>query len=334
MARVLSGIQPTGEVHLGNYIGALRQWVDDQHVHDCFYVIVDLHALSRALPEDPGEIRKATIDLAATLLAIGIDPETATLFVQSHVAEHTELAWVLFCLAGFGELRRMTQFKDKASRQSEASASLALFAYPVLQAADILLYKADRVPVGEDQRQHLELTRDIAGRFNQRFGDTFVLPEPAIPRVGARVMDLQNPTAKMSKSAESPAGTVKVTDPPETIRKKVRSAVTDSGREIVAGPDKPAITNLLTIYSVVSGRSVQELEEAYVGKGYKELKLELAEGLIDFLRPLQERYRDLVGDPAEVERVLAAGAAKARGTARETLEVVYDRVGFLPRILE
>lgn len=328
MARILSGIQPTGEVHLGNYIGALRQWVAGQDEFDCFYVLVDLHAIT--VPQDPAALRGATLDLAAILLASGIDPARATLFVQSHVREHAELAWVLSCIATFGEMRRMTQFKDKAAKQRETNVTVGLFTYPVLQAADILLYQADRVPVGEDQRQHLELTRDIAQRFNQRFGETFRVPEAAIPAVGARIMDLQNPTAKMSKSAESPQGTIKVTDSPDVIRKKIKVAVTDSGREVVAGPDKPALTNLLTIYSVASGRTVPELQADFSGKGYADLKAGLADALIAFLEPLQKRYRELAADPGEIARLLEVGAERARAVASGTLAKAYERVGFLP----
>ena len=329
MTRVLSGIQPTGEVHLGNYIGALRQWVADQDEHDAFYVIVDLHAIT--VPQDPKTLREATIDLAAILMDMAIDPHRSTLFVQSHVHEHAELAWVLGCLAAFGELRRMTQFKDKAASQREARVSVGLFTYPVLQAADILIYRADRVPVGEDQRQHLELTRDLAQRFNGRFGETLVLPEAAIPGVGARIMDLQDPTAKMSKSSESPLGTIRVTEEPDIIRKKIRSAVTDSGREIVARPDKAAISNLLTILSVTTGKDVTMLEEEYEGRGYGEFKDELAEAVIEFLRPLQERYRDLIADPGEIARLLGIGAEKAQAVASKTLGAVYERLGFVRR---
>ncbi len=329
MARVLSGIQPTGEVHLGNYIGALQHWVTDQDAHDAYYVIVDLHAIT--VPQDPATLRTATIDLAATLLAVGLDPERCTLFVQSQVPPHTELAWVLNCVATFGEVRRMTQFKDKSSKQQAESVSVGLFGYPVLQAADILIYQADRVPVGEDQRQHLELTRDIAVRFNARFGETFVVPQAAIPPVGAKILDLQNPTAKMSKSADSPQGTIRVTDPPEVVAKKIKVAVTDSGREILASPDKPAISNLLTILSVASGRTIADLQESFVGKGYADLKREVTEALIAFLEPIQSRYRDLIADPGEISRQLSIGAAKAETVAEKTVETVYDRVGFLPR---
>jgi tryptophanyl-tRNA synthetase len=329
MTRVLSGIKPTGEVHLGNYVGALRQWVADQDEHDCFYSIVDLHAIT--VPQDPMELREATRRLAAILLSVGIDPDRSTLFVQSHVHEHAELAWVLGCFTGFGELRRMTQFKDKASKQQEEQLTAGLYTYPVLQAADILLYRADRVPIGEDQRQHLELTRDIAARFNNRLGETFVIPEAAIPTVGGRVMDLQNPLAKMSKSEESPQGTIDVTDSPEAILKKVKTAVTDSGREILATEDKPAVTNLLGLLSVATGRSVPDLEADYKGKGYADLKRDLGEALVAMLAPIRERFESLMADPAELERLLEVGASKAQSVARETLATVYERVGFLPR---
>src|SRR6266705_4929207 len=257
--RILSGVQPTGNTHLGNYVGAFRQWVEQQHDFDSFFPIVDLHAVT--LPYDPAELRARTLEMAAMLLAAGLDPRVCTVFVQSHVPEHTELAWMFNNIVTVGELRRMTQFKAKAAQRTEGAVPAGYFNYPVLQAADILVYKADRVPVGEDQRQHLELTREVAQTFNTRFGPTFPLPEPYIPKVGGRVMDLQQPDAKMSKSAASPAGRVHLLDPPDTIRKKVRSAVTDSGSEVAARPDKPAITNLLELYSIVSGRSVGELEQ-------------------------------------------------------------------------
>jgi len=327
--RILSGIQPSGEVHLGNYIGAIQHWAAEQDSKDCFYCIVDLHAIT--VPQDPKTLRGATLDLAATLIASGIDPERSTLFVQSHVHEHTQLGWVLGCVATFGELRRMTQFKDKSSKQKEGSASVGLFTYPVLQAADILIYQADEVPVGEDQRQHLELTRDIAERFNSRYGETFVVPEASIPKVGAKILDLQT-LQKMSKSADSPQGTVKVTDPPDAIRKKIKIAVTDSGRDVVASDDKPAITNLLTIYSVASGRAVADLENELAGKGYADLKSGLSDALIAFLEPIQKRYADLTSDTAELARLLEKGAEKAQAVASTTLRKVYDRVGFLPRI--
>ena len=329
MTRVLSGIKPTGDVHLGNYVGALRQWVADQDEFDCFYSIVDLHAIT--VPQDPAALRETTTTLAAWLLAAGLDPERCTLFVQSHVHEHAELAWVLGCLTGFGELRRMTQFKDKSAKQHEGAVNAGLFTYPVLQAADILLYQANRVPIGEDQRQHLELTRDIAGRFNARYGETFTLPEAAIPKVGARVMDLQDPAAKMSKSEESPRGTIDLADSPEAIRDKVKTAVTDSGREVTAAEDKPAITNLLTILSVATGRTLPELEAEFAEKGYGEFKGVLADALVEFLRPVQERFRELSADPGEMARLLEIGAEKAQAVAAKTLGEVYERVGFLPR---
>ncbi len=330
MAVVFSGIQPSGEIHLGNYIGAIRRFVEAQHVDDCYFCIVDLHAITLSVPE---ELAAKTLDLAAVYMAAGIDPERSTLFVQSHVGEHAELAWILNCFTAFGELRRMTAFKEKSQRGEEGFVSAGLFDYPVLMAADILLYHTDRVPVGDDQRQHLELSRDVAMRFNQRFGETFVVPEADIPPAegGARVMDLQNPTAKMSKSVYSPLGTVKLTDDPDVIRRKVRSAVTDSGREVVASPDKPALSNLLTIFSIVSGRSIPQLEMAYDGKGYGDFKADLAEALVEYVRPVQDRYRELISDPGEISSLLAVGADRAQDVAAKTLATVHDRVGFLPR---
>jgi len=327
--RTLSGIQPTGEVHLGNYIGALQHWAAQQDERDSFYCIVDLHAIT--VPQDPTVLREATLDLAAVLIATGIDPDRSTLFVQSHVPEHPQLSWVLECVATVGELRRMTQFKDKTAKQKEGSATVGLFTYPVLQAADILIYQADEVPVGEDQRQHIELTRDVAQRFNARYGDTFVVPQATIPKVGAKILDLQNPAAKMSKSTESPRGTVKVTDTADEIRKKIKTAVTDSGRDVVASPDRPAITNLLTIYSVATGKTIQELQDELAGKGYADLKAGLTDALIAFLDPIQKRYADLKNDPAELGRLVERGAAKAQTVASKTLATAYDRVGFLPR---
>jgi tryptophanyl-tRNA synthetase len=332
MARVFSGIQPTGEIHLGNYIGALRRFVAAQDEHDCIFCIVDLHAITENLP-DPDELRTKTLDLAAIYLAAGIDPNRSTLFVQSHVHEHAELAWILNSFTSVGELRRMTQFKDKSTKKGNVFVSAGLFDYPVLMAADILLYQTDRVPVGDDQRQHLELSRDIADRFNARFPGTFVVPEPDIPSAegGARIMDFQDPQAKMSKSADSPQGTVGVMDPPDVLRRKVKTAVTDSGREIVVRGDKPAISNLLTVYSVVAGRTVSDLEADYAGKGYGELKADLGEALVEYLRPLQERHRELISDPGEIARLLELGAEKARAAAAKTLATVYEKIGFLPR---
>src|SRR3954449_9839922 len=300
MTRVLSGIQPTGGVHLGNYVGAIRHWAREQHTTDAFHPVVDLHALT--IPRDPDELRTSTLETAMMLIACGLDPDVCTLFVQSHVPEHPQLAWLLECTASMGELRRMTQFKDKASKGGEESARVGLFTYPTLMAADILLYDADQVPVGEDQRQHLELTRDLAIRFNSRYGDTFVVPAHAIPKAGARVMDLQNPTAKMSKSSESPQGTVLVLDPPEVIRRKFKRAVTDSGTEIVYDPDtKPGVSNLLSILAAVRGGTPEAAAEGITS--YGQLKTAAAEAVIEALRPVQERYAELSADPGEVNRL-------------------------------
>lgn len=329
MARVLSGIKPSGELTLGNYIGALQHFVADQEENDCYFCVVDLHAIT--VPQDPDELRRRTLDIAALYLAVGLDPAKATLFVQSHVAEHAELGWVLGCITGFGELRRMTQFKDKSAKGGEGTATSGLFTYPVLMAADILVYQADRVPVGDDQRQHLELTRDIAIRFNARFGETFTVPQAAIPRQGARIMDLQDPTSKMSKSEDSPTGTIGLLDAADAVRKKIKTAVTDSGREILARDDKPAITNLLTIYSAVTGTTIGDLEKRYDGKGYGDLKKDLADAVVSFLEPIQERYRSIISDEAELARTLEAGAQKAQAVAAKTLADVYQRVGFVPR---
>jgi tryptophanyl-tRNA synthetase len=327
--RVLSGIQPTADsFHLGNYLGAVRNWVALQDTHDAFYCVVDLHAITAG--HEPALLRQRTRVSAAQLLASGLDPERCTLFVQSQVPEHAQLAWVLGCITGFGEASRMTQFKDKSSKQGTDRSSVGLFTYPILQAADILLYLADAVPVGEDQRQHLELTRDLAQRFNTTFGKTFVVPEPYILRETAKITDLQQPTAKMSKSASSPAGVVDLLEDPAKSAKKIRSAVTDTGRDIVFDPDaKPGVSNLLTIYSALSGRSIAELVDAYQGKGYGDLKKDLAEVLIDWVRPIQERTKAYLDDPDHLDKLLAIGADKARTVASATLRAAYDRVGFL-----
>jgi tryptophanyl-tRNA synthetase len=327
--RVLSGIQPTADsFHLGNYLGAVRNWVTMQDTYDAFYCVVDLHAITAG--HEPALLRQRTRVSAAQLLASGLDPERCTLFVQSQVPEHAQLAWVLGCITGFGEASRMTQFKDKSSKQGADRASVGLFTYPVLQAADILLYLADAVPVGEDQRQHLELTRDLAQRFNTTYGPTFVVPQPYIPRETAKIADLQQPTAKMSKSASSPAGVVDLLDDPAKSAKKIRSAVTDTGREIIFDPEaKPGVSNLLTIYSALTGRSIEDLVGAYAGKGYGDLKKDLAEVLTDWVRPIQERTRAYLDDPAQLDKLIAIGAEKARTVASETLKTVYDRVGFL-----
>jgi tryptophanyl-tRNA synthetase len=327
--RVLSGIQPTADsFHLGNYLGALRNWVALQDSHDAFYCVVDLHAITSG--HDPALLRHRTRVSAAQLLALGLDPERCTLFVQSQVPEHAQLAWVLGCITGFGEASRMTQFKDKSSKQGADRASVGLFTYPILQAADILLYQADAVPVGEDQRQHLELTRDLAQRFNTTFGEVFTIPEPYIIKGTAKVTDLQDPTAKMSKSASSPNGIVELLDDPARSAKKIRSAVTDTGREVTFDPeDKPGVSNLLTIYSGLSGRSVQDLVSAYEGKGYGELKKDLSSVVADFVRPIQERTKGYLDDPAQLDKLLGIGAEKARSVAAVTLRNVYEKVGFL-----
>jgi tryptophanyl-tRNA synthetase len=328
--RVLSGIQPTADsFHLGNYLGAVRQWVAMQDDHDAFYFVPDLHALT--VEHDPKTLAARTRNGVAQLLALGLDPARCTVFVQSHVPEHAELQWVLGCITGFGEASRMTQFKDKAARHGSDRASVGLFTYPILQAADILLYQADAVPVGEDQRQHLELTRDLAQRFNSTFGPTFTVPQAHIVRDTAKITDLQDPTSKMSKSASSPAGIVELLDDPARTAKKIRSAVTDTGREIYYDREhKPGISNLLSIYSALSGRSIEELTEAYAGKGYGDLKKDLVEVVLDLVRPFQERTRTYLDDPAQLDKLLAIGAEKARPVAAATLALVYERIGFLP----
>lgn len=327
--RVLSGIQPTADsFHLGNYLGALRNWVELQESHDAYYCVVDLHAITAG--HDPAVLRQRTRVSAAQLLALGLDPEHCTLFVQSQVPEHAQLAWVLGCITGFGEASRMTQFKDKSSKQGADRSSVGLFTYPILQAADILLYQADAVPVGEDQRQHLELTRDLAQRFNTTFGPAFTVPEPYIIKGTAKITDLQDPTAKMSKSASSPSGIVELLDDPARSAKKIRSAVTDTGREVTFDPSaKPGVSNLLTIYSALSARSVDDLVSAYAGKGYGDLKKDLAEVVADFVRPVQERTRAYLDDPGQLDKLLGIGSEKARAVASSTLADVYDRVGFL-----
>ncbi|MFP5352024.1 MAG: tryptophan--tRNA ligase [Actinomycetota bacterium] len=324
---MFSGIQPTGEAHIGNYFGAIRNWVAQQDEHEAFYCIVDLHSLT--LPWDPAELERATITKAAELMACGIDPARAVLFVQSQVAAHSELAWILSCVARMGELRRMVQFKEKSKGETE-SVGVGLFTYPVLQAADVLLYRAHGVPVGEDQRQHIELMRDIGQRFNSQLGKTFVLPEAWVPPAGARIMALDDPSQKMSKSAGRPGSSVALTETPTAIAKKVRAAVTDSGKEVRAAEDKPAITNLLTIMSLAQGEPVGALEERFAGSGYGDFKAAVAEALIERLSPIRERYEDLMADPGEVKRLLAAGADRAREVAETTMKDVRARVGLAP----
>ncbi|ATY09512.1 tryptophan--tRNA ligase [Amycolatopsis sp. AA4] len=328
--RVLSGIQPTADsFHLGNYLGALRQWVRLQDTHETFYCVVDLHAIT--VEQDPKVLLERTRRSAAQLLAIGVDPARSALFVQSHVPEHAQLSWVLECQTGFGEAGRMTQFKDKAAKQGSDHASVGLFTYPVLMAADILLYQTNAVPVGEDQRQHLELTRNLAQRFNSRFGKTFVMPEPFIVKDTAKIYDLQEPTAKMSKSASTGNGLIELLEDPKRSAKKIRSAVTDTGREVrFDREEKAGVSNLLTIYSALTDRTIADLETAYEGKGYGDLKKDLAEVLVDWVTPLQESVQSYLDDVAELDRILAAGAQRAREVASATLASVYERVGFLP----
>ena len=326
MPRVFSGIQPSGELTLGTYLGALRRFVTDQHASDSLFCVVDLHAIT--VPQDPEVLRRRTTETLALYLACGLDPDACTLFVQSHVDEHTGLAWLLECTVSFGELSRMTQFKEKSDRQQFVSAGL--FTYPALMAADILLYDTDRVPVGDDQRQHLELTRDVAERFNSRYGSTFVVPEPDIPKVAARVMDLQEPTRKMSKSIESPQGTVLMLDEPTAIEKKLKRAVTDTDAQVFYDPTtKPGVSNLLGILAAATGEDPDRLAGRY--EQYGPLKADAAEAVIALLEPVQARYRELIADPGEVAAIAAKGADKARAIAEVTLQRARDRLGLLPR---
>jgi tryptophanyl-tRNA synthetase len=323
--KVFSGIQPSGNLHLGNYLGALKNWVEIQDEYETFFCVVDLHALT--VPQDPKVLRQKIREVAALYLASGIDPEKSVVFRQSRVSGHAELTWLLNCVAKVGELSRMTQFKDKAQKGGAEAASAGLYDYPVLMAADILLYNAHLVPVGEDQRQHLELTRTLARRFNGLYGETFVVPEPMILKTGARVMALDEPTAKMSKSSPTPASYVAILDEPDVVRRKIRRAKTDSGAEITASPDKPAITNLLDIYASATGRSVPELEEGYSGKGYGDLKEDLGEVVVQTLAPIRERALDLLDDPRGLDDLLDAGAEKARGVAGSTLHDAWAKMG-------
>lgn len=327
--RVLSGIQPTSEsFHLGNYLGAVRQWVEFQNEHDAFYCIADLHALT--VETDPAVLYQRTLRSAAQLIAIGVDPTKCTFFLQSHVVQHNQLGWVMECLAGFGEASRMTQFKDKSSKNGRDRTVVGLFTYPMLQAADILLYQAHFVPIGEDQRQHIELTRDLAGRFNSRFGHTFQLPEAYILKSSAKINDLQNPVTKMSKSATSMAGVIEIMDPPEVNAKKIKSAVTDTGREVrFDEKEKPGISNLLTIHSSISGRSIAEIETEFEGKGYGDFKTEVAEVVVEFLRPIRQRTLDLLDDEPGLLAILHEGAVKARIVAEKTLEDTYRSMGLV-----
>ncbi len=324
MTRVFSGIQPTGAKHVGNYIGAIRQYVETQNP-DAFFCIVDLHAIT--VPYDPADLRESTISLAALLFACGLDPERSTTFVQSHVREHAEAAWLLGSVTSFGELRRMTQFKDKSERHEFISAGL--FTYPVLMAGDILLYRTDIVPVGDDQQQHVELARNIAERFNARYGETFVVPRGVYPEVGARIMDLQEPERKMSTTAGTPQGTVLVLDPPKTIAKKIKSAVTDSGTDVRYAPDeKPGVSNLIEIMSVATGEPIPAIEARYDGAGYGAFKQDVADAVVALFEPIQRRYEELRADEGELRRMLAVGADKARATAAPMLETMLERMGF------
>ncbi|MBB6555592.1 tryptophan--tRNA ligase [Nonomuraea rubra] len=330
--RVLSGIQPTADsFHLGNYLGAVRQWVTMQETHDAFYCVVDLHAIT--VPTEPDALRRRSRVAAAQLFAAGLDPERSTVFVQSHVREHTELAWVLICLTGMGEAGRMTQFKDKSAKFGESAASVGLFTYPILQAADILLYQANLVPVGADQKQHLELTRDLGQRFNHRFGDTFTLPDPYILKEVEKITDLQDPTAKMSKSSSSPAGILDVLEQPGPLRKKVMRAVTDTGSEVLFDEaNKPGISNLLRIQSALTGTPIPELVARYEGQGYGTFKKDVAEAVEQTFAPIRERTEKLLADEKELDRMLAIGAERASAVAKETMAQVRDRVGFLPKL--
>jgi tryptophanyl-tRNA synthetase len=328
--RVLSGIQPTADsFHIGNYLGAVRQWVAMQDTHDTVYCVVDLHAIT--MPYKPAELRRRTRVAAAQLFAAGLDPDRSIVFVQSHVPEHPQLEWVLACITGFGEASRMTQFKDKSARGGAEAASVGLFTYPILQAADILLYDADQVPVGEDQRQHLELTRDLAQRFNHRFGKTFVVPGPYILADVAKIADLQDPSIKMSKSASAPQGIIDVLEEPSSIRRKIMRAVTDTDGEVRADEEaKPGVTNLLRIYSALAEEPIASLEQRYGGAGYGTLKKDLADVVVDAFAPIRERTEKLLADEAELDRLLADGAARAHRVAAATMARVREKVGFLP----
>ncbi|MCT1607824.1 tryptophan--tRNA ligase [Nesterenkonia massiliensis] len=323
-------MQPSADsLHLGNYLGALVNWVRMQEQYDAFFFIPDMHAIT--VPQPPQELRERVRRTAAQYIAGGIDPERSTLFVQSHVPEHAQLGWVMTCLTGMGEAGRMTQFKDKSAKQGADSAGVGLFTYPMLQAADILLYQPHGVPVGEDQKQHVELTRNLAQRFNHRYGETFRVPEPVIPEAGARIYDLQNPTAKMSKSAESPNGLLNLLDTDKQIAKKLKSAVTDDGAEIRFDREsKPGISNLLTIYSTLTSKAIEDIVAEYEGKMYGHLKVDLADIAVAQLGPIRDRAFQLLDDPAELDALLAKGAAKARAVAAETLATAYERIGFLP----
>ena len=325
--RIFSGIQPTGDPHIGNYSGGFRQYAATQEQGEAFFCIVDLHAIT--IQYDPAELRKGTLDIAAMLFATGIDPNRSVVFVQSHVTAHAEAAWLLSAVTSYGQLARMTQFKEKS--EDEEFVSAGLFTYPILMAGDILLYQTDIVPIGDDQRQHLELARDVAERFNTRFGQTFKVPEGVYPEVGARIMDLQEPTKKMSTTGGTPQGTLLMLDPPDVIRKKVKSAVTDSGTDVRRAEDKPGVTALIEIMTVATGEEPDAIEARYDGGGYGQFKADVAEAVIALLEPIQARYRELRDDPGELARLLAVGAEKARAASAPTLAQMYERMGFVPR---
>ena len=331
MKRVLSGIQPTADsFHLGNYLGAVKQWVELQKDHDAFYCVVDLHALT--VETEPAILRRRTLASAAQLIALGLDPQKCTLFIQSHLSEHNQLAWVLECIAGFGEASRMTQFKDKSQKSGTDRTVVGIFTYPILQAADIMLYQAHRVPVGEDQRQHIELTRDLGQRFNSRFGETFTIPEAHIMKSSAKIYDLQDPTAKMSKSSASNTGVIDILDSSDVNVKKIKSAVTDTGKEVrFDEKDKPGISNLLTIHSSLSGRSIAELENEFAGKGYGDFKASVAEVVTSYFAPVREKTNALLADEKSLLEILEAGSAKARIVAAETLSKTYSALGLVPK---
>ena len=328
--RIFSGIQPSGAKHIGNYAGGFRQYAETQERGDAFFCIVDLHSIT--VQHEPEQLRRSTYDLLAMLIATGLDPERSTIFAQSHVPAHAEAAWLLSGVTSYGQLGRMTQFKEKADKQELVSA--ALFSYPILMAADILLYQTDLVPIGDDQRQHLELSRDLAERFNSRFGETFRLPEGQYPEAGARIMDLQEPERKMSTTGGTPQGTVLVIDPPDVVARKVRSAVTDSGREVRRGEGKEGIANLIEIVAAATDRTAEQVEAAYDGAGYGQFKTDVAEAVVEYLRPVRERYLELRADPGHLQAVLAAGAERAETVAAETVAVIKQRMGFVLRAQE
>lgn len=323
---ILSGIQPSGRLHIGHLTGAIKNWVELQSKYQCYFSIVDLHAIT--VRQKPADLRKSTLDLAAMFIAAGIDPEKSVLFIQSHVPEHTQLAWVLNTFTGMGECSRMTQFKDKSKQHAE-NINVGLFAYPVLMAADILLYQADLVPVGEDQKQHLELTRNLAQRFNFNYSDTFTVPEPYIPPVGARIMSLQEPTKKMSKSGDDEKGTIFLDDSDEQIKNKIKRAVTDSGSKVKNSPDKPGIRNLMTLYQIATGKTFDEIEKEFAGKGYGDFKAAVADAVAGYIHPIRERYSEIRKDDKKLKEILAGGAELARRRAFKTLRKVYKKIGFV-----